>query len=53
MFDISEYFVDVAQKEGIDTQFDDQFKANVSLHNACHTRAQSIGFKVCGHFSFL
>ncbi|MBM3600679.1 MAG: glycerol-3-phosphate dehydrogenase [Alphaproteobacteria bacterium] len=43
-FDISEYIVDIARKEGLAAGLDG-LDAPVSLHIACHARAQNMGQK--------
>jgi len=44
-YDISEYFMQIASSEGVDKNVDPNFNGSISLHNACHSRAQNIGFK--------
>ena len=43
-FDIAEYIVDIAKKEGLAPGLE-PFAAPVTLHMACHARAQNIGQK--------
>ena len=42
--DISEYVTDIAKREGL-VEGLQPVDARVSLHNACHSRAQNVGFK--------
>jgi glycerol-3-phosphate dehydrogenase subunit C len=42
--DIDEYIVDIAQKEGIAAGLS-EIDGGVTIHNACHARAQNMGIK--------
>eukprot|EP00743_Colponemidia_sp_Colp-15_P011391 GILK01012701.1.p1 GENE.GILK01012701.1~~GILK01012701.1.p1 ORF type:complete len:595 (-),score=79.71 GILK01012701.1:45-1739(-) len=44
-FDIAEYVMDIARKEGINTEGLRPLKSHVALHQACHSKAQNVGFK--------
>ena len=44
-YDLSEYIVDIARKEGIAPGMEPVAKAGVALHISCHSRAQNMGQK--------
>jgi glycerol-3-phosphate dehydrogenase subunit C len=44
VFDIDEYIVDIAQKEGLSPGLQ-ELDGGVTVHNACHARAQNMGIK--------
>ena len=44
-FDISEYIVDIARKEGIAPGLEPVASGGVALHISCHSRAQNMGQK--------
>jgi glycerol-3-phosphate dehydrogenase subunit C len=44
-FDISEYVVDIAKKEGLAPGLDTPLEGGVTVHLACHARAQNMGPK--------
>lgn len=39
-------FIYIFTEQELDLEFDKDFAAKISLHFACHARAQAIGFKV-------
>ena len=43
-FDISEYIMDIARSEGLTNNLS-SVRGDVTLHMACHARAQNIGYK--------
>jgi len=44
VFDIDEYIVDIAEKEGLAPGLK-EIDGSVTVHNACHARAQNMGIK--------
>ena len=44
VFDIDEYIVDIANKEGLSPGLQ-EIDGGVTVHNACHARAQNMGIK--------
>ncbi len=44
VFDIDEYIVDISQKEGLADGLQ-EIDGGVTVHNACHARAQNMGIK--------
>jgi len=44
VFDIDEYIVDIAEKEGLAPGLK-EIDGGVTIHNACHARAQNMGIK--------
>jgi len=44
VFDIDEYIVDIAEKEGLAPGLE-EIDGGVTVHNACHARAQNMGIK--------
>lgn len=43
-FDLSEYIVNISRKEGLAKGMK-PLKTSITLHHACHARAQNMGFK--------
>ena len=44
VFDIDEYIVDISEKEGLADGLQ-EIDGGVTIHNACHARAQNMGIK--------
>jgi glycerol-3-phosphate dehydrogenase subunit C len=52
-YDISEYVVNLAKEGLLDLEGLNPINGIVTLHHACHARAQSMGFKVSYNVPFV
>jgi glycerol-3-phosphate dehydrogenase subunit C len=52
-YDISEYVVNLAKEGLLDLEGLNPVSGIVTLHHACHARAQSMGFKVLCNVPFV